>query len=181
MIFLDESGDEGTMENSSTEFFVVSIVGADAISLKNDYFLIKEKLGITKKDYKWNSLKKSQKEIFYKIAGDVSYRVNVGYVDKSKYINDKKMYFDLSIFVFGEVQNGDTVVYTGDHLGKMFDKVRRLYKKKNIKISFREARTDEVYGVSIADLWAGYIHYLLKNKIKIPKYKNIKVREFRKS
>jgi hypothetical protein len=62
----------------------------------------------------------------------------------------------------------------------MFDRVRRYYKRNNINLSFRISKGEQIYGVLIADLWAGHINYLLKNNSTLPENKNIKIREYSK-
>ena len=40
MIFLDESGDDGSRENSSQMFFVVSLISSNKETLKEEYLKI---------------------------------------------------------------------------------------------------------------------------------------------
>lgn len=90
------------------------------------------------------------------------------------------MYYELSVFSFKNFKQSEIIIYTGSHLGKMFDKVRRYYKKHNINLSFRISKGEQIYGVLIAGLWAGYINYLLKNSLSLPNNKNIIIREYKK-
>ena len=49
---------------------------------------------------------------------------------------------------------------------------------KNKKLTFSQAIGDELYGVTMADLWAGYINYSLKNKENLQQSKYILVKEY---
>ncbi len=177
MIFLDESGDDGDFSLSSQKFFVISLFFADLKKAKEEYFKLSKRWSL--KHFKWNSLKKKQKLDFIKYVKNIDYKVNCEYIKKDNFNNLDKVYFKMCLDMFSHINiRKDKVVYTGDHLGVMFNKVKNKVLKNNKRFYFNQAKGDELYGVSIADLWAGYINYAMKNNLEIPNGKNISIKEY---
>ena len=179
MIFLDESGDDGMSSVSSQKFFVVSLIFTDSNKAKIEYFKLSK---IFKSNsFKWNSLRKASKVKFKNYAKDIDYKVICEFITKNKFTNLEGTYLDLCKDIFGNLNienKKEKVAYTGDHLGKMFAKLKKHLKNKNKKLTFSQAIGDELYGVTMADLWAGYINYSLKNKENLQQSKYILVKEY---
>ncbi len=181
MIFLDESGDDGVNKKSNTNFFTLCIVfEGDIDFFKSEYFRIKKEIKINKKDYKWHTLNKTQKENLINILKTkVSYyKVYCVYARKSKLeAGYSNLYYKISLDIFSQsIRLKESVRYTGQHMSKMLAKVKS--KIRNKKLSFKQASGDELYGVAIADLWAGYINYSIKNNLEIPVGRNINIIEY---
>ena len=172
MIFLDESGDDGDIRVSTQKFFVVSLILSDMDQVKEEYKKL-EKLFKSKK-FKWNTLYKNQKLRFKEYADSAEYKVICKYIEKENFLNLDKTYYSMTVDIFENIEfKKEEIIYTGIHLRKMFDKVRRKIKSKNKRFVFREAVSNELFGVLLADLWAGYINYSLKNNLEITKNKNL--------
>ena len=168
MIFLDESGDDGDAKVSAQKFFVVSLILSDVEKAKQECLKL-EKIFKTKK-FKWNTLYRAQKLNFKKYADSSDYKVICRYIQKENFLNLDKTYYNISVEIFSNLNfKKEEILYTGTHLRKMFDKVRRKIKSKNKKFIFREATEEELFGVLLADLWAGYINYSIKNNLEITK------------
>lgn len=164
MVFIDESGDDGNTEKSSGQFFVVSILFGSLTHAKMENINLRKILNYKKSELKWNKLSKEQKSVFRSYSKKVIYKWDYIYVDKNR---DKKVqkYYDLILELFLRHKisiQKKTVLYKGEHLIKMFSKVAKELSKRGVKISHREIRSEEVVGIEIADLWAGFIHSELR-------------------
>lgn len=176
-MYLDESGDDGDISVSSSHFFVVAVVLSGDDEIGPEILKLKQ---IFKSDkFKWNTLFKKQKNDFLLYVDESKYKVYGIYINKNNFKNIDKVYLKMVIKIFTDIGiDKAKVFYTGDHLAKMFDKVRRSFKSKRKRIVFIKAENSNLKGVDLADLWAGYFNYGLKGKIKFLNKSNIKLIEF---
>lgn len=179
MIFLDESGDDGKYIKSNSNFFVVAINIFDNEKYKGEYKKLQKIMKRDRSLLKWYGFKDWQKEEFIKYSKNIDYKITAFWVDKSKQTDFDNLYYLIAEKLFGSLSvNNSTIFYSGLHLKNMFEKVRRRVKAKNKNYKFTEASGEELYGVAIADLWAGYINYAMKNNLEIPASDNLVIREY---
>ena len=164
MIFIDESGDDGDTEKSSQRFFIVTAFFSSLEKSKEENNEVRKFLNFEKTEMKWNKLTKIQKELFNKYSKKISYKIDYIYLDKNsngeivKYYNLVQKLLDRNRMFL----NNELILYKGEHLKKMFEKIRREFLTYGTKLKHREIKIDESCGIEIADLWAGYLHSKLK-------------------
>ena len=162
MIFIDESGDDGDLEKSAQDFFVVSAVFTSLELAKKENVKIRKILQYKNLDMKWRKLTRKQKIIFETYSKNISYKIDFVYTNKKE--NGDKYQDLLPTLLERNKLEGETVLYKGSHMVKMVSRIVQKIRRRKIKLIHREVNTEEMVGIEIADLWAGYEHYNLRNR-----------------
>ena len=124
MLYLDESGDDGKISETGSDFFIVCVYfdGADKYKAVNKS--IRNFLGYKNIDLKWNKLNKNQKKLFTLYIKNIDYKVLATGVDKIK-VKDFSYSTMLYELLIKTGIKKDKVVYKGLHLKDTFSKVPR--------------------------------------------------------
>ena len=127
MIFIDESGDDGSTYKSSQKFFVVSAYFDDVNLYIKENIKLRRLLNYKKTELKWNKLDGKQKELFAKYTKNINYKVDYFILDKR--VIDFK-YKDILIELLGRNNiNKDLILYKGEHMTKMMAEVLHKLKR----------------------------------------------------
>ena len=166
MLYLDESGDDGQISETGSDFFIVCVYFDEISTYKKVNKSIRDFLDYKNIDLKWNKLTKNQKSLFLEYVKGVDYKVFSIGVDKAKIKDFSYGNMLYNLLIKTQIKKGK-VVYKGLHLKNTFAKVSFRLKSFDKRITFVEQKNTEYLGVEIADIFAGYVHHCMRYKIKI--------------